>query len=183
MVIIDFGNVDKWKESLGWYVGIKELGNLVKSLSGGSRYLRRFYYGEDYGQKESNGTLLPWSKGILEMARMNSFEMVTKRVKYIHSPDNVYGFEKKCDLDVEMTVDIIRECDNYDTLVMFSGDGDLAYAMQYLHDIKSKECYVFGPRGHFGREIIDGKASGFIKDIFYVEDFEYRLSRQRRNGR
>jgi hypothetical protein len=33
----------------------------------------------------------------------------------------VYGFEKKCDLDIEMAVDLIKERDNYDTAVMFSG--------------------------------------------------------------
>lgn len=25
IVIIDYGNVDKWKESLGWKMGVKEL--------------------------------------------------------------------------------------------------------------------------------------------------------------
>ena len=31
IVIVDFGNVEKWKNSLGWIVGIKELGILVKN--------------------------------------------------------------------------------------------------------------------------------------------------------
>ncbi len=50
IVIVDFGNVEKWKNSLGWQVGIQELANLVKSFSIGQRFLRRFYYGIDYGR-------------------------------------------------------------------------------------------------------------------------------------
>jgi hypothetical protein len=31
-----------------------------------------------------------WSKGIIARAEANGLEVVTKRVKYIHSSDNVY---------------------------------------------------------------------------------------------
>ncbi len=54
IVIIDFGNVEKWKFSLGWNVGIQELANLVKNFSKGQRYMRRFYYGSDYGPEEKS---------------------------------------------------------------------------------------------------------------------------------
>lgn len=133
IVIVDFANVDKWKNSLGWSVGIKELANLIRNFSYGKEHLRRFYYGENYGPKEAETQLLPWSKSILDKARMNRLKLVTKRVKYIHSADNVHGYEMKCDLDVEMAVDLIRERDSYDSIVVFSGDGDLAYVLEYLH--------------------------------------------------
>lgn len=55
--------------------------------------------------------LTGWSKHILTTADMNGFEVVEKRVKYIHSPENLHGFEKKCDLDVEMAVDLMQERD------------------------------------------------------------------------
>ncbi|MEK7059561.1 MAG: NYN domain-containing protein [Patescibacteria group bacterium] len=183
IVIIDFSNVEKWKDALGWDIGIKELGQLMKNLTSGSKFLRRFYYGSDYGPSESATTLLPWSKGMLEQAKVSGFEVVTKRVKYMPSQTNPKGHDVKCDLDVEMSIDLIKERDNYDTMFLFSGDGDLAYAMKYLQDEYSKECYVFGARGHVGREIIDAKDKGIIKDLFFAEDFEYRLSYQRRFNR
>jgi len=179
IVIVDFGNVEKWKVSLGWNVGIQELANLVKSLSLGSKFLRRFYYGSDFGRFESSTVLTTWSRNILDRARMNGFELVTKRVKYMHSQDSIHGFEKKCDLDVEMTIDLVKERDNYDTVVIFSGDGDLAYAIRYLNEEHSKECIVFGVRNHVGREIIDAHREGIIQQIFYAEDFEYRLNMHR----
>jgi uncharacterized LabA/DUF88 family protein len=179
IVIVDFGNVEKWKHSLGWSVGIQELANLVKNFSHGKRFLRRFYYGSDYGQREKSTTMELWSRGIITRADTNGLEVVTKRVKYIHSADSVHGFEKKCDLDVEMTVDLIKERDNYDTAIMFSGDGDLAYAMNYLHNEFGKRFIVFGARDHIGREIFDAKAAGAISEILFAEDFEYRLNMRR----
>jgi uncharacterized LabA/DUF88 family protein len=78
-----------------------------------------------------------------------------------------------------MTVDLIRERDNYDTIILFSGDGDLSYAINYLHKEYGKECIVFGARDHVGREIFDAKTSGSISEIFFAEDFEYRLNKDR----
>lgn len=102
-----------------------------------------------------------------------------KRVKYIRTPANVYGFEKKCDLDVEMAVDLIRERDNYDTIVLFSGDGDLVTALRYLHEAYRKKAMVVAARGHIGREIIDAHREGVIEEILYADDLEYRLNMDR----
>ena len=179
IVIVDFSNTVMWRKSLGWDIGIKELGNLVKHLSTGAKFLRRFYYGSDYGPRESETKLIAWSEGMLGKARLSGFEIITKRVKYMPDDTSQGGYEVKCDLDVEMTVDLIREIDNYDTVVLFSGDGDLACALQYLHDTYKKECIVFGVRGQVGRELIDLKASGKVNTLFFTEDFEYRLSYQR----
>lgn len=179
IVIVDFGNVEKWKHNLGWRVGIRELASLVKHFTYGERFLRRFYYGADYGPNERSMELTNWSKYMLRTADLNGFYVVDKRVKYVHSPDNVYGFEKKCDLDVEMTVDLIRERDNYDNIVLFSGDGDLVTALKYLQEEYKKQTIVMGARGHTGREIIDAKRDGVIDEILYADDFEYRLNMDR----
>ena len=179
IVIVDYGNVEKWKNSLKWKVDIKRLAGLVKNLSFGKQFLRRFYYGSDYGKDEKSNLLSEWSRSVLERAKMNRFEVVSKRVKYIYNQNNKYGFEKKCDLDVEMTVDLIKERDNYDVIVIFSGDGDLMYAIKYLYETYGKKCFVFGARGHVGREIYDAKKDGFVNDVLYAEDFEYRLNDDR----
>jgi uncharacterized LabA/DUF88 family protein len=179
IVIVDFGNVDKWRESLGWPVSVAKLANLTKSLTTGSKYLRRFYYGADYGDDKSD-RLVEWSRSILEQADAHGFDVIQKRVKYIHSSAPSGGFEKKCDLDVEMAVDLIRERDNYDTIVLFSGDGDLAHAINYLHEEYGKTAIIFGARDHIGREIFDAKSKGSVSDILFAQDFEYRLNLHRR---
>ena len=98
IVIVDFSNVEKWKESLHWKIGIQELASLAKHFSKGDTQLRRFYYGSDYGSDGRSSTLTFWSHGILERAKMNRFEVVSKRVKYIHDARNPSGFIKKCDM-------------------------------------------------------------------------------------
>ena len=141
IVIVDFANVDRWQDSLGWSIGIKNLGQLVSYMSKGKKFLRRFYYGQDFGRKEKSVILTPWSENILRQAQYSGFEIITKRVKYI--PDVKYetGFIKKCNLDIEMAVDLIKEKDNYDTAIVLSGDGDMAYVNEYLSDNFGKRFY------------------------------------------
>ncbi|MBF8280317.1 MAG: hypothetical protein HW383_90 [Candidatus Magasanikbacteria bacterium] len=179
IVVVDFGNVDKWKENLGWKVGIQELSRLVKIFSYGNKELRRFYYGSDFGPKERSTTLSLWSASILNRANMNRFEVITKPVKYIHDSLKANGYEKKCDFDVEMAVDLIRLRDQYDDIVLFSGDGDLVYALRYLRDAFRKMSYVFGARGHVGREVVDAVKDGVIQRLLYADDFKYRLDMDR----
>lgn len=175
MTIVDFGNVEKWKYSLGWQIDMKKLSQLIRYFSYGAELNRRFYYGSDFGRDERSTMLSEWSRSFLERAKWNKFEVVTKRVKYIHSTDNKSGFEKKCDLDVEMAVDLIKHRDAYNTAVLFSGDGDLMHAIRYLKDEYQKSCIVFGARNHIGREVFDAKIDGYVEQIFFAEDFEYRL--------
>ena len=132
-------------------MGIRELAKLAKHFSQGALFLRRFYYGADYGQNEYSRILSFWSGYILETARNNGFQVIDKRVKYIHSANNIHGFEKKCDLDVEMAVDLIEERDKYDNVILFSGDGDLMRAIAYLKKNYNKNCIVMSARGHIGR--------------------------------
>lgn len=179
IVIVDFGNVDKWKESLGWSVGIQELARLVKYFAQGKKFLRRFYYGADYGPDERSQNLTNWSRAILDRADMNGFTVIRKRVKYIRDQAREGGFDKKCDLDVEITIDLIKEKENYDTIILFSGDGDLITATSFLYDAYQKKCFVFGARNHIGREVYDAQELGGVEKILYTEDFEYRLRMNR----
>lgn len=183
IVIVDYGNVEKWKNSLKWRVGIRELARLVKHFSYGHKFLRRFYYGADFGRKENLPILSRWSDYIFRTANANGFEVISKKVKYIHSISNIHGFEKKCDLDVEMAIDLIEERDNYDTIVLFSGDGDLMRAIQYLKKCYNKQCVVMSARGHIGREVLDARTNGLVTEILFAEDFEYRLNMDRFVGR
>lgn len=179
IVIIDFGNLQKWEESLGWKIGIRELGNLIKHLIVGKKFLRRFYYGSDFGENEKSNTISIWSGMVLNKARMNSFEIITKRVKYIPDPNYKTGYIKKCNFDIEISVDLFKEIDNYNRAILFSGDGDFAYLLSYLREKYNKKFIVFGARGHIGKELYDAKKKGEIDYILYAEDFEYRLNMDR----
>lgn len=179
LVIVDYSNVCKWNENLKWSVGIPQLSNLIKHFSTGNRSLRRFYFGADCGRWENPQDITPYSSTILTLAKNNGFEVVQKPVKYIRDDREQTGYKKKCDLDVEMAVDMVRLQPHFDHVVVFSGDGDLTYALKYLHDTFGTTACVMGARGHIGKEIPSAKQGGFI-NLLFADDFEARLDKNRR---
>jgi uncharacterized LabA/DUF88 family protein len=89
---------------------------LLGCLTQGDRLLRAFFYtGVDRINEKQQGFLL-WM-------RRNGYRVVTKDL--VQLPDG----SKKANLDVEIAVDMMTLADYYDTAVLVSGDGDLAYAV------------------------------------------------------
>ena len=89
---------------------------LLARLTGGSRLLRSFFYtGVDRNNEKQQGFLL-WM-------RRNGYRVIAKDL--VQLPDG----SKKANLDVEIAVDMMALVGCYDTAVLVSGDGDLAYAV------------------------------------------------------
>ncbi|NCJ07113.1 NYN domain-containing protein [Synechococcales cyanobacterium C] len=92
---------------------------LLCRLTGGSRLLRSFFYtGVDPTNEKQQGFLL-WM-------RRNGYRVITKDLMQL--PDG----SKKANLDVEIAVDMIALVGCYDTAILVSGDGDLAYAVDAI---------------------------------------------------
>lgn len=88
---------------------------LLHRLTASSRLFRAFFYtGVDPTNEKQQGFLL-WM-------RRNGYRVITKDL--VQFPDG----SKKANLDVEIAVDLIALVGAYDTAVVVSGDGDLAYA-------------------------------------------------------
>jgi uncharacterized LabA/DUF88 family protein len=89
---------------------------LLTKLTAGSRLLRSFFYtGVDRSNEKQQGFLL-WM-------RRNGYRVIAKDL--VQLPDG----SKKANLDVEIAVDMMALVGAYDTAVLVSGDGDLAYAV------------------------------------------------------
>lgn len=89
---------------------------LLHRLTAGSRLLRSFFYtGVDRTNEKQQGFLL-WM-------RRNGYRVIAKDL--VQLPDG----SKKANLDVEIAVDMMALVSSYDTAVLVSGDGDLAYAV------------------------------------------------------
>jgi len=89
---------------------------LLRCLTGQSKLLRSFFYtGVDVTNEKQQSFLL-WM-------RRHGYRVVTKELTQL--PDG----SKKVDLNVEIAVDMMTLVDHYDTAVLVSGDGDLAYAV------------------------------------------------------
>jgi uncharacterized LabA/DUF88 family protein len=88
---------------------------LLCRLTAGSRLLRAFFYtGVDRTNEKQQGFLL-WM-------RRNGYRVIAKDL--VQLPDG----SKKANLDVEIAVDLMALVGSYDTAIIVSGDGDLAYA-------------------------------------------------------
>lgn len=79
----------------------------------------------------------------------NILKECSKELKKLLSKTRLY--RRKCDFDVEITKDILLNVDNFDGLILFSGDGDYKAIVEYWLDIK-KQCIVVHPFGRRGRE-------------------------------
>src|SRR5512146_1968107 len=89
---------------------------LLCKLTAGSRLFRSFFYtGVDRSNEKQQGFLL-WM-------RRNGYRVISKDL--VQLPDG----SKKANLDVEIAVDMMALVGSYDTAVLVSGDGDLAYAV------------------------------------------------------
>lgn len=92
---------------------------LLRRLTSGSKLLRSFFYtGVDpHNDKQHNFIL--WM-------RRNGYRVITKNLTLF--PDG----SKKANLDVEIAIDMMKLVGSYDTAVLVSGDGDLAYAVNAI---------------------------------------------------
>lgn len=89
---------------------------LLCYLTDGSPLLRCFFYtGVDPTNEKQHGFLY-WM-------RRHGYRLITKDI--IQLPDG----SRKGNLDVEIAVDMVTLADYYDTAILVSGDGDLAYAV------------------------------------------------------
>jgi uncharacterized LabA/DUF88 family protein len=98
---------------------------LLCRLTQSSRLLRAFFYtGVDASKEKQQGFLL-WM-------RRNGYRVVTKDILAVAENG------KKPNLNVEIAVDMITLAPYYDTAVLVSGDGDLAYAVNAVSSLGSR---------------------------------------------
>ncbi len=112
-IFIDGGNLFYAALQLGIEINYKKL---LRCLTAGSRLLRPFFYTGVDSDNDKQQSFLLWM-------RRNGYRVIAKEL--LEFPDG----SKKADLDVEISVDMMTLTGCYDTAVLVSGDGDLAYAV------------------------------------------------------
>ncbi len=92
---------------------------LLRCLTKGRQLLRAYFYTPIDNANEKQQGFLLWM-------RRNGYRVFTKDLVY--HPDG----SKKANMDVEITVDMLTLSKHCDTLILLSGDGDLAYAVNAI---------------------------------------------------
>lgn len=84
---------------------------------------------------------------------------------------------RKCDCDVDIVVDMVKNLDNFDTFIIFSGDGDYAPAVNYILE-KGKNIAIISVENQLGREFGKIPSSQKFSKIFAdnIEDIWLDIS-------
>ncbi|MEM2174331.1 MAG: NYN domain-containing protein [Candidatus Micrarchaeia archaeon] len=183
LVIIDWANVYGWFGKLKWEIDPKRLYDYLKSYP--EIFDIRFYFGLEKGNEKSEnfhkeiksiGYNLIWKEVKWVPAEVKvSHHMkykdktinlldgnITKEEferfkRFLNYPKELGLVRRKCDFDVEITLDVMRMINDFDSLILFSGDGDFKALCEYLLDINKQVIVVhpFGVRGKEYNELLE----------------------------
>jgi len=187
------------EKSLGWKIDYQKLLNYLRSKYGISRalyfggveihsfnfnylqndtvpveeverYLTRII--RERGNKMSEGMILLLSRHLQRVRfyfKLNQFgyELYLKPVKLYEQDDGTT--KRKANCDVDMAFYLMKERDNFDRVIILSGDGDFLPVLKYLKN-QGKEIIILarGPRA--AKEIRQFAASNF-RDFVRLEKY------------
>ncbi len=92
---------------------------LLSCLASGNQLLRPYFYTGVDSNNDKQQSFLLWM-------RRNGYRVIAKELTEFADGS------KKADLNIEITVDMMSLVGSYDTAVLVSGDGDLAYAVNAI---------------------------------------------------
>lgn len=168
---IDFGNVNYWFKNDTQDYDFKKIKNneklvinieKLKEISDIISIESRIYYGFDPIKESSRnfisklkstfGANKAYTKEIQKIKHhLNDLEKLsnTRDIKN----DNIGDFVliPKCNFDVEISVDVIKTLNYYDTICLWSGDADFVYLLRYLKS-KGKKIILI-KSGHITNDL------------------------------
>lgn len=140
-VFIDAANILYSQQSLRWKVDYKKLKEyFIKECDLKKIYFYTGHVGENNKQNS-----------FLKKLESLGYEIKAKEVKRIKVSKSAY--EWKGNLDVELTIDVLGNINNFDTLVLMSGDSDFAPLLDAVK-IQHKRVLVMSTKGHISRELL-----------------------------
>ena len=141
-VFIDAANIFYSQKTLGWRVSYEKLINYFRDECDlGHCFL---YTGKISGDIKQ--------QRFLDMLEITGYIVRTKEVKKIHA--GKAAEKRKCNLDIELTLDIISTMSKFDTAVLISGDSDYAPVVDKIKR-EGKRVIIISTRGHISKELLD----------------------------
>lgn len=98
------------------------------------------------------------------------YKLYLKPVKLYFQPDG--RTERKANCDVEMAFYLMKEKDNFDRVVVLSGDGDFLPVLKHLREIK-KEVIVLARGPRTAKEIRQFTGSNFRDFVRLEKDIKF----------
>ncbi|MDO8668190.1 MAG: NYN domain-containing protein [bacterium] len=145
-VFIDASNIYHSQKRLNWRIDFRKFLNYFRKEAD----LREVYY---YTARDLNYVKQTKFINFLEMI---GYKIRSKKVKFIkdkYKAKERDGFHKG-NLDVELTMDILETKDEYDSLVLLSGDSDFEPLLQLMKMKYRKRCLVMATKHSISLELI-----------------------------
>ena len=93
------------------------------------------------------------------------------------------AYEWKGNLDVELTIDVLKNIPQFDTLVLMSGDSDFAALLDTVKEARKRVIVMVSTKGHVSRELLERAKYVNLKklrdEITYREKQSPRLPEER----
>lgn len=141
-IFIDAANILYSQQTLCWRVDYKKLKEYFqKECDFKEIYFYTGQVGDNYKQNS-----------FIEKLTNLGYIVKAKEVKRIKISRTAY--EWKGNLDVELTIDVLANLNNFDTLILMSGDSDFAPLLDTVKSHK-KRVIVMSTKGHISRELLE----------------------------
>lgn len=161
-LFVDGSNMFHAQRKMGFFI---DFGKLKNHFSSGSKLFDAFYY--------MGVTSLPMPESKQRFYDYLIFNKYTVRVKTVKTvyDDKSGNPVQKCNLDIEMVIDLFDFIKSYDKAILFTGDGDFERVIQTLRT-RGKLVDVVSCKGMIAREIANE-----ANNVIYLEDHRRYIER------
>jgi uncharacterized LabA/DUF88 family protein len=143
-VFIDAANLENSVKSLGWWIKYKKF---YEYFSTEMNLVQIGYYCVRHNTESQDR--------FFTLLKKTGFQLITKPLKTIlHYEDNIYHRIRKANFDVEIALDSYMLKNNFDTMILFSGDSDFKYLIEAIRK-EGKRVIIVSSRYHISRELIE----------------------------
>jgi uncharacterized LabA/DUF88 family protein len=203
IVLIDWANVYGWFKKLKWEIDPKRLYDYLKSYP--EIIDIRFYFGLEKGNERSEkfhqeiknigynlvSKEVKWVPAEVKIAPRFKFQNKIYNLfesgkikpedynKFVVSLNDILNqaglLRRKCDFDVEITLDVMKRINEIEGVILFSGDGDYFRLVKELIELNKQVILVFAS-GCKGKEYDEISKGLFQCNVKRLKDFIKKIS-------
>lgn len=154
-VFIDASNIWQAQKAKGKTFDYEKLKTFLKKEFKATS-IKIFYYTAYPAEDTRDYNLSGKHKFFTYLKKGLDFVVRKKELKRIivHN-DEGDSIQEKGNMDVEMTIDIVHNVNNYETAIMFTGDSDFLAVVSYLRNL-NKKVYIFSSKNNISQELLTG---------------------------
>lgn len=141
-VFIDAANILYSQQTLRWKVDYEKLKKYFEKECD----LRAIYF--------YTGRVGANDKQNLFLKKLENFGYIVKAKEVKRIKISKSSYEWKGNLDVELAIDVLGNINNFDTLILMSGDSDFAPLLDAVK-VQGKRTLVMSTKGHISKELLD----------------------------